>query len=204
MLALLGWLVPAALLVAPPARARAEAPASETTTPETHGPARLVLDAAMGLRVAPGDQLSLLGGDLRLTYRPSDTHCIHLLVEAFGGSTLAPDVGSIDATLASGSVGAIWGFPSKRTFFGVGVAVDLGYGRLVAAGTPSVAGFTSSVGLRALLRSRLRRGFHVHAALALGAFVKPLSVPFASQRQGMEGVFVGVDLGASFDLARLD
>ncbi len=182
-----------------------DAPAASDTalaTAERRGPAPLVIDAAMAMRLSPGDSLSLLGGDLRLTYRPSTTHCIHLLVEAFGGSTLAPDAGSVDATLVSGSVGALWGFPGKRTFFGVGVAADLGYARLAIPSSPDESGFVSSVGMRALLRSRLKRGFHVHAALALGGFVRPLTARFATASEGLEGLFVGVDLGASFDLAR--
>lgn len=166
-------------------------------------PEPFVLDAAMTMTALPGDGLSLLGGALRLTYRPT-SRCLHVFVEAAGGSTLAPDVDAIDATLVRGSVGALWGAANnKRAFFGVGVAIDLGWGRLEAPG-PDTSGFTSSVTMRALLRHRLAKAFHVHAALALGAVVRPRTVRLAAERGGFEGVVFGVELGASFDLGRSD
>jgi len=180
----------------------AAATASPAGRAEAQGtlPEPFVLDAAMSTVVLPGDDLALLGGSLRLTYRPTP-RCLHVFVDAFAGSTLEPDVGSIDATLVRGSLGALWGAPHKRTFFAVGVAVDLGYARLAATGADE-SGFTSSVGMRALLRNRLAKAFHVHAALMLGAVVKPRTIRFATSSEGIEGLILGLDLGASFDLGR--
>ena len=182
-----------ALLALSSARVRAD----EVLDPPPRWP-RLVFDVGFAGRVYPNAGPSTLGPAIGALYRPDDKHCVHLALELRG------DFGRIDRTgndttlrAFATSLGALWGRGTETTFFAVGAMFDLGYAHTVAA--TSDQGFVFSGAMRALVRQRLKKGFHVFAKVDLGhSIVAPTARDASGTALAPRGLFVGITLGAAF------